>query len=302
MTVRWKGTIHASGATAFRGCPAKYGFRYVLRVVRKAPEEGSDNLAWGTLWHEAMRLRWSEQRPMEQVVEAVRGMWPSDLLQPGEDPHGRDVERMVALLHRYEAEFAEQEATEIVPVQGELEFDIECPQGSESCPLRPGEGCDLRWSGRLDRLVRWRGRLYVWDYKTTGRLSEVFWDHHRYGWQLRGYLWAASHLAGEKVRRAALDVLHTLKSTANFYRRTFIFTPEEIEGWRRQARIVAAEIQDFVTRYGDRFWEWPQNLVECTNYRRCQYTDVCWSPTGRETQAAILREMYQPDETVEDTD
>ena len=196
-------------------CPQYWLLRYGLRLQ-------SQRVGWalrvGTYWHELMDLVWVEggaaaRRKIQTDREAAQ-VALSRGFDPGCDAglQAADQEALCDLVERmlrgYLATYGEKAALfwagagmggaspETVWVEHVLE-----PQD-----MGPGAA---HYTGKVDKLVRVNGALWIVEHKTTGRPLDEWWARNRNSPQPLTYAVCASRELGEPVRGVAYDVALT---------------------------------------------------------------------------------------------
>lgn len=275
----------ASMLSDYVNCPAKFYLRHVLGLELKG--FGAPALDWGSLWHTAM-YELHKEWEVGHAIGAVSSQWSPILTE--QDPKGRTLDRMVMILQKYYGQYSKLDQHDYHTIRREEYFEIHCDADSK-CPFG---GCGLSWSGRIDRVVRNRAdRVLVWDYKTTSWMRSSFYDELEHGFQIPGYVWAASHLLQNRILGAMIDVLHTLKSQENLYRREFRFHPRMMIEWRDNVKRWIERIHHDFDRYSHDPEAWPQNKHECDRFSGCQFKPVHYTPEfGDDTRLRIMREEY----------
>lgn len=275
----------ASMLSDYVNCPAKFYLRHILGLRFK--KFGAPALDWGTAWHEAMYALHHEWK-IEDAIGAVAKEWAPTLTE--QDPKARTLDRMISLITRYYDQYSKLDQHDYLTIRREEYFEIDCPEGSK-CPFG---GCGLSWCGRIDRIVQNRDeRVLVWDYKTTSWMRASFYAELEHGFQIPGYVWAASHLLQNRVLGAMIDVLHTLKNDANLARREFRFYSHNLIEWRDNVKMWIECIQKDWLKYSHEPEYWRQNRHECDRFSGCQFKPVHYTPEfGDNTRLRIMREEY----------
>lgn len=268
----------------FVNCPSLFYLRHVLGLRHRSKEEKND-LNWGKVWHRAQELYWGTSP--ESVVEAFEG-WPVGL--DFSDPKNRTLERMALCITEYFERFSYNLA-KAKHVRSEQYFEVHCPENNPDCRFG---GCGLSWCGRIDRMVERRGKLLVWDYKTTGRyVNDDFFESYKNSFQIPGYVWAANHITTETVNDAVLDVFRCIKTQHEFYQRTFSYTDERILEWLYNTKYWVAQVHSMYERWKNEPEKWPKNWAECTRYYRCAFAAVHFTPPTRDDRTRVLAADYE---------
>lgn len=181
-------TLKPTGIMAFRDCPRRFFYRYVLkmaepakaRVYQGSEDDGELGTEIGTFFHQAVRLRTREWPG--RMWERFMARFPST-----------DREKLTAAVIRMWDHFAASEFATYEACWDEVPFVIKL-------------GPDIRVEGRFDRLLRTvGGELVLVDYKTHRLPAEaVPVIAARYHWQVRLYALAVEMLWGRRPDRAVI--------------------------------------------------------------------------------------------------
>lgn len=134
----------------FRRCPREHHYAYRLGY---RPVERSQPLRFGTLWH-AMQDNWWATHDLEASLGVVDAE-----CDPFDHAHAR------ALLRGYHARWID-ESIETVGI--ELQF--------RAPMVNPSTGRTSRkfvMGGKIDKLVKWNGRMWLGEHKTTSKSIEL---------------------------------------------------------------------------------------------------------------------------------
>jgi hypothetical protein len=266
-------------------CKSMFYLRHVLGLKKLTAVESND-LNWGSMWHRLLHAYHTNSHNAVQAAAVLKD-WPSGLDET--EPFNRTRDRMLLCFTKYLAQFKEQDEEEVENLRHEQYFDIFCPENNPACPFG---GCGLRWCGRMDRLVRRRNKILVWDYKTTRRMGVDYFDHYEHSFQIPGYVWAAKHLMTEPIEGAVLDVMYVLTKSEDPFRRTFKYSDERLLEWRYNVKTAAAEISHYWTNFPDQPELWPKDWNNCTRYGKCAYADVHFAAPIRDSRLRIISEDY----------
>ena len=135
---------------------------------------------------------------------------------------------------------------------------------------------------------------YVHDYKTTGYLTKHYFDSHKRGIQIPGYVWAASHLLGRVVHHARIDLLHCTKTQYKFEYRDFRYTDNWILEWLLNVKQIWDDIRRNFDLYSHHPEMWIKNWNECKRLWDCPFVDThhIIPLDDRETRLADLEQNY----------
>ncbi len=142
-------------------------------------------------------------------------------------------------------------------IGSETSFEIPLPSGR-------------LFTGKMDQLLEWNGRLWIRDFKTLGRKED--WklkfnpDH-----QFTGYVWAAEQLSGRAVDGVIVDIVYNIKTKGpEFHPVLANRTAEDIENWLEWVE------HEYDNR--ERAIEtgvWPMRTSSCNDYAGCFFRTCC---------------------------
>lgn len=135
-------------------------------------------------------------------------------------------------------------------------------------------------TGKIDLIIydRLRQKRIV-DHKTSSMEGPTFWGQFDLSPQMRGYVWAAQHLIGEKIPGCAINAIIGRKpsrtgSVHEFAVNEFDYTPDAIEEWLASTQMHLNTLLRSLC-----YNTFPQNSVNCQGkYGACDYKDVCKAP------------------------
>lgn len=145
-------------------------------------------------------------------------------------------------------------------------------------------------SGRVDELLRWQGRIWGRDFKTSAKDENYFKRSITPNDQFSRYTVAEGLLCGEPIQGQVIEQLWNAKSTKTQVKGPKIFThlatrtKSELEEWEDGN----SAIEDFLDVCRERDI-WPQCEVNC-NW--CPYHIVC-KAANESAKMNILENMYQ---------
>lgn len=258
-------TLDNSAASNFNRCNLLYELENKLKrlVARPNLETGeieaatSRGAAFGDLLHEGLRIWYKTFNPMVAMQALIDKPYTDD------DTDYRTKEKALRLLGQYIAYYKNDPHWEVIFT--ETGFEVVDPV------------IDFKWGGKIDLVVRWNNRLWIVDHKTTTVFDKNWWNQFFPDMQTAGYTWAASHLHGEPIFGAIINMLQVNNNKKEkppeelFQRKWFIYEPHHIEEWQSQA-------VDIYSRIGQREAQqnYPPNWHACTNkYGKCSWYDFC---------------------------
>ena len=270
------------------------------------PNEPSEALAFGIGLHRMAEV-WTRERVAGMVdqpaLELARAafirVWeaelPAELREKLEmEGNRRSVGNAVRLFEAYTRRFPLEMYDAILNV--EKPFTL--PLGRT-----PG-GVEVRWSGRLDRVVRWQGGVYYIDLKTSSfSLDARFFNQFRYAGQMLGYAWAGRELLGEEFTGIMIQGIE-------------VKAPAKTARGRTVEELIA---QDIIPIHLGHVGEWREKALRkidqihaaravgyfepamghaCNVFGNgCAYRELCWSPPelrGAKRETHYRMEPWNP--------
>lgn len=279
--------IDSSMLKDFVDCPRKFYYRHVLGLRKKhLAADDIAHLDWGTLWHLLMEVYNTTGDPVQALRALDNRRWPSSLVAEI-DKHGRSKTRMIQFFLEYVERFSDHDEMRYETVRNEQFFDVF------------NEELGIRWSGRIDKIVRRKGRrgssYLVWDYKTTSRMGPNFFAQYEYSFQLPGYVWAVNQLLTEPVYEIEIDVLYTLKASHDFFRRPIRYSQPQLDEWVRNTKQILERMYYLRDHHLHNPDAWTLHWNECTRYGLCQFSDVCFTPPNNDDRLIVLGDDYVED-------
>ena len=144
----------------------------------------------------------------------------------------------------------------------------------------------ILWTGRIDLVIQWDGKLWVLDHKTTSRGGETFYDDFYLAQQTIGYTWAAQQLLDKPVAGLVLNAFEVRAPTKTgkgptFNRRRYEYSPEQLVEWEHNTRTLVGDFLHHLAR-----GYFPMETKWCHGkYGKCKYFDVCRLPAAQRATA-----------------
>lgn len=261
---------------AAKRCLRYYFYRIVLG---RAPREDAPYFAWGSAYHKYREMLekgygingdkpklFDESKAQESYVLAA---------QAGLDywkKHGRDqelgskfefmtTERLLkSFMKAYDYWAREKKQGKIEVIAIEQTFNVELPDGSHR-------------SGRADQIVRWNGKLWGRDFKTTSKDTAFYERSIDPNEQFTGYTYAEGKLCGEPIQGQIIELLFNGKPTKSdpkgpeIVEKVASRTPYQLAAWEREHIFYKGIIDK--ARETD---IWPMQEVTCPF---CPFHSVC---------------------------
>lgn len=261
---------------AAKKCLRLYFYQIVLG---RAPKEEAIYFAWGNAYHKFRNVltkeygygdnepeKYDESKAIDAFVVASNGgmeYWRK---------HGRDQEvgtkysfmTQARLLLSFKAAFKhwaiERQRGQIKIIATEQPFNVQLPDGSHR-------------SGRADEIVRWTGKLWGRDFKTSSKDGVFYQKFLSPNEQFTGYTYAEGKLAGVQIQGQLIQLLFNAKPTKNKENGPEIIdltasrTTYELEMWEKEHMFFKKIID--MAREAD---IWPMQEHSCGF---CPFHSVC---------------------------
>jgi len=281
--------IDSSALMQFKTCPRSYFFRYVLGFDTK---DEKIYFAFGTAYHkyrEMLEVYYKEAgKPKDPpLLDAISARALTDAIKSWgktKDPHPDDnffwltQKRMLAAcMEGHKHWKLEKQKGQIEVLESEQPFNVTLPNG-------------VTISGRFDQVIRWSGRIWGRDFKTTTKGPYYFkrglWPND----QFTRYTMAQRLLSGQRVDGQLVEVLYNERPTQKMDK------PPRIEV--ETVPIAESYLNDWLDEqlYWDAQLRWarendsyPKNEKSCSF---CSYHQVCQRPSEA-GQIATLKSNFK---------
>lgn len=298
----------------YKRCPRLFYYRHVRDWT---PDGVRPPLAFGAAWHSAQEVIWAgmippAQMPSRQVLakaaqDAFIRTWIAEGMPA---PDVIDYEMEKELSPRTPAQALEM----IVAYVERLEkvrddFELVHIERPFAVPLDP-EDDTLFYVGKIDKIVRRRGKIIGIEHKTTtayrkgGKFRSNFLDSFSPNSQVDGYLYALHLMFPDRVGGVWVDAALVHKVDEGF---TFIPVERQLQhldGWLWEARNWIARLERDKAAaancrasapYMDAF---PKNTNSCWDFNSsCSYLPLCkvWSnPIDKPIPAGFTAKRWDP--------
>ena len=240
--------------STFLRCRKRYYWRIVRNIVSKSPQTA---LEFGKCIHKALD-EWHKHRNEEAALNVFLTKYKED---PSDDKRTLIVGKK--LLQLYFDKYA-HESFEVLA--SELPF---------TAPVNAG----ISLIGRIDKIVKWDGVIYVLDHKTTSRLGYEFFYKIKPNMQFDGYIWAARQLGYPTCSGIVLDALLTAKGLTvpaqlakltPLARDVSMRTEKDIAKYLRNLPLI---VEDIRKCYDTNIWY--ENTEACCDFIECPYRKIC---------------------------
>lgn len=265
---------------AAKNCLRLYFYQIVLG---RRPKEEAIYFAWGSAYHmfrhvledtygfgPRLPAKYDPEKAKQAYAEAAMAgvaYWKK---------HGKDQEieskysfmTVARLLKSFMTAFKhwerEKQRGAVIVIAVEQPFNVQLPDGSHR-------------SGRADQIVRWGGKVWGRDFKTSSKDGAFYQRQLDPNEQFTGYTYAETQLAGEIVQGQLIEVLYNSKPTKNkengpeILEFTASRTTYQINTWEKEHMFYKRIID--TCRAED---TWPMMEVGCTF---CPFHSVCKQPS-----------------------
>ena len=270
--------IDSSMLKTFMDCPSKFYLRYVLGLIRAAPDHAEmAKFDWGTCWHHVMEAYYSNGYSLKDGLIALEQNYPN-YIQPTTDKYKRSKDRMVEAFFAY-ADHWKSQNDEFDILRHEQFFDVY------------SEEEDLRWAGRIDQIRRRirNGHLRIWDFKTSSAMGPLYFTGHELGFQFPGYVWSGDQITpGEEVTEITVDVMYMVTAKFEFFRRTFRYDSFRKREWIHNVKSIIGRMERLLDEHLYNPGAWELNWNECTRYGACTYLGVHNSAPQSDSRLRML--------------
>lgn len=294
--------------SSFMACPRHYFFRHVKHW---RPDGVPIYFAFGSAWHACMDIIWSQATlPRDELIElAFKAFVVTFEDETPENYEPREKEIRNAGLARdmiiSYVDFRQEQLKRYEILSIEAPFMV---------PL--DEAASIHYIGRLDKVFKEDGRIYVGEHKTTtsyavkGNFQARFIESFAPNNQVDGYIYAGIMQYGDDFRGVNIDAALVHKSVRAFKTIPISKLSQITESWLYEMNYWAAEIKDNTVIYeemlkiGDEESFMPC-FPKCTGvcsafqgYSKCSYRELCrystTNPTFMETPQFFVYEPWEP--------
>jgi len=260
----------------FKECPRKYFYRMVLG---RTPPEGKwqSVFAWGSALHKYLEILYETGDPGAAAQTAIK------LFRSPTNPsfEFQSKERFILTVAKLSAMYNEEKKNGIIRVEAiEQPFSFVLPDG-------------VSIGGRWDQLIRWNGRIWIRDWKTTSKQIQYFKQGLEPNDQAIRYIYAASCLQhGMDENGYPNRVIDGVLFTAIYNTKTVGPDVQNIPSSRTMVQVKRwLDEQLFIHKQMAACREadvWPMHEVSCSF---CDYRQVCTQPSEASMEN-MLRTQY----------
>lgn len=196
-------TLHlsTSAVTAFKACPTRFDYGYI-EGIRADTDTESQRV--GTNWHKMHETYRNSQNstvpgadgecfdPFEDAIRELNRIYEN--IPDSFDAYAWEIERTI-LAMSFSAHCWYYKDDQVETLATEVGFKLPLHHPKTGLPLSLD---DVIRIGRIDRIVRYQGRISIADYKSTTKSIDPdsdFWNHLRLDSQISMYGLAAREMA-----------------------------------------------------------------------------------------------------------
>ena len=252
-------------------CLRQYFYQIVLA---KIPKEDATHFAWGRAYH---KFREVLEVSNGDLVEACRrGLEIWTKKQGGDPPLGTKFDFMTEarLMKTFSVAYKhwtnEKQAKRFEVLATEQPFNVALRDGSHT-------------SGRFDQVVRWNGKIWGRDFKTTSKEGAFYSRELDPNDQFTRYTFAESKLVGERVQGQIIETMYNAKKGGPEINQYVSSRTEwQLQQWETDQifmnRILAMCREEDI---------WPMQEESC---KFCPFHSVCKEPSENAMMAQLDRE------------
>lgn len=287
--------LDSSAMTTYKACPRLFFYQYVLARV---PKVSPVYIRFGSAYHKFREIlskrykTWILENPTSSIdnfpdpflLEAIKGA--IDLFtKEGGDPPPQDRHshltkgRLFASCKlAYEWWKNEKRQNQIIVIGIEDSINFEYANGNRKC-------------GRVDEEVEWNGKLWIRDFKCSGKDPKYYPKSLAIKDQAYTYILGASSLSGRKVEGIIYEQMYNDKPTKTTQKGPSIhphlvqFTHSQMTNWEYEQQLWHEQINR--SRELD-VYPMAENDMRCV---WCSYYDVCNSMNENQMVAKLNNEF-----------
>jgi hypothetical protein len=211
----------------YRQCPHKHDLQYKQRWKR---EEAAPALTRGTAWHGVMEAHYNRIGNLDPSISI------EDAFDAIVDDETRDLIRW--MYEGYTAFYGDDPEWEIVAVEYPFQVWL---------PTLTGGRSRFKLKGKIDLIIRWKGKLYIVDHKSckdlpTGKKLELDDQFGLYTWamkQLGKNVFGSMHSAARTHRNTPKpESLDTILKRADAAGLLINMSGEERTAWAKEQQLL----------------------------------------------------------------
>lgn len=266
--------LDSTAITTFKECNRKYFFQI---VIAKNSKDTPIYFTFGSAYH---KFREVLETTKDFKVALLAGLEAYDKGTGGREPSVEDKFSFMTKMRLIQSCKAAYDHWEKEKQQGRIEvIAIEQPFNVE---IHPDSG--EYTSGRFDQIVRWNGKVWGRDFKTTSKEGIFYQRGLDPNDQFTRYTFAESELCGEQVFGQIVEALYNSKKQGpSITQYVSSRTLWQIDDWKADELQIRRQLQ--LSREHD---VWPKNEKACTF---CPFHSVCKMGSMASQQAKLDAEF-----------
>lgn len=257
-------------------CPRKYQL-----AIRQGwqPKHTALPLQFGLAFHELMEHFHKRRATGYSKLNALRqGVREALHLgnELGPDPKGyRTRESLLRAFIWYHLNYWNDPTQTVILANGkaavELSFRYEAPG------ITAPDGTPYLFTGHLDRLATFGGKVYAPDYKTTQQTISADWfSKYRMDDQMSGYDFGVRVTYGPETAGVLVDGIQLAVTFTRFQRGFALRTEAQRDEWMWDTIRWIKLAEEFAVAEVDLgHTQWPMNRKACHHYGGCMFLEVC---------------------------
>lgn len=154
---------------------------------------------------------------------------------------------------------------------------------------------DVYWTGRVDAVVKYKGKLWILDHKTSSMLGDKFLDDKMRSNQFIGYWYTLNEIVkkeyGESLAGVLLNVICTGRKDLAFETYELPFSQWQIDEWLEETQFkLKGIVKLLLDLYNGNHWAMIERELCVTKYGKCPFFDAC--NTVDKARDSILTTSY----------
>lgn len=139
---------------------------------------------------------------------------------------------------------------------------------------------NIYWTGRVDAVVKYKGKFWILDHKTSSMLGDKFLDDKMRSNQFIGYWYALNDVIqkqfGESLAGVLLNVICTGRKEVAFETYELPFSKWQIDEWLVETKHRLESIVDrLIGIYNGEDWSMIERELCVTKYGKCPFFEAC---------------------------
>lgn len=288
--------LDSSAITTYKTCSRLFFYQYVLAKVSK---DSKPYIRFGSAYHKFREIlskrykTWRIENPTLDIdsfpdgflLEATKAAL--DLFtKEGGDPNPQDRHahltkgRLFASIKiAYEYWKDEKRKGQVIVIGVEDSINFQYANGNRKC-------------GRVDESIEWNGKLWIRDFKCSGKDPKYYPKSLKIKDQAYTYLTGAASLSGRKVEGIIYEQMYNDKPTKTTQKGPSIhphiiqFTPAQLKNWDYEQQLIHEQINR--SRELD-IYPMCENDLRCV---WCDYYEVC-DAMNENQMIAILNNKFK---------